>query len=86
MDLLEKKLIAIYNTTDRDFGYNLEDGGHRNKHHSEETKRKISNSIKGKKHPFFGTHRSESTRKKISESHTGLSVSEETKRKMSKSH
>lgn len=86
MDTLEVKLIAKYKTTKRDFGYNLDSGGHANKRHSQETKQKISNSIKGDKHPFFGTHRSETTRKKLSEYHTGLLASEETKQKMSESH
>lgn len=86
MDSLERELIAKYNTTDREYGYNLDNGGHLGKHRSEETKRKISESIKGENHPFFGTHRSEETKQKLREYHTGLSLSEETKRKMSESH
>lgn len=54
---IEQKLILLFNTTDPDFGYNLELGGN-NKCHSEETKEKISNSLKGKfvgeKNPMFG--------------------------------
>lgn len=57
-------------------GYNLNTGG-KNKRHSEETKKKISESNKGKKV-------SEETRKKLSESHKGHKVSEETKKKLSK--
>ena len=45
--------------------------------HSEKTKRKISESMKGKKHSL-------ETRKKISESRKGFKHSEETKRKLSK--
>lgn len=43
----EKELIAKYNTTDMNFGYNLEYGGI-NGFHSDETKAKISKSNKGK--------------------------------------
>lgn len=83
MDLLEKDLIAQYNTTNRDYGYNLEDGVHIGKHHSESTKMKISESVKGEKHPFFGTHRSEVTKQKLRDFRTGTHLSEETKQKIS---
>lgn len=86
MDLLERRLIAQYNTTDRNFGYNLDDGGHKNKHHSEETKKKISESIKGENHPFFGTHRSEATKKKLSDFRTGSAMPIETRQKISESN
>jgi|WetSurSiteA1Bulk_404760.scaffolds.fasta_scaffold11826_2 group I intron endonuclease len=46
------------------------------KHHSEETKRKISEINKGRKH-------SEETKKKMSESHKGKKLSEETIKKLS---
>lgn len=41
------------------------------KHHSEESKKKISNSLKGEKNPNFGKHRSEDTKLKISNSQKG---------------
>ena len=43
---LEQKYIALYNSTDENFGYNIQTGG-KNYNHSEETKRKIgkANSI-----------------------------------------
>lgn len=59
-------------------GYNLDSGGSKNKHHSEETKQKISKAHKGKR-------LSEEHKKKISEVQIGKFLSEETKRKMSKS-
>lgn len=40
---LEKQLIKQYNSTDDNYGYNITTGG-KNFHHSEETKRKISES------------------------------------------
>jgi hypothetical protein len=48
-------------------------------HHTEETKKKISDSKKGKP-------RSEETKRKMSEARKGKHYSEETKRKMSESH
>ena len=51
--------------------------------HSEEHNKKISEKVKGKNHPLYGTHRSEETKRKISESENGKKCSEETKRKMS---
>jgi hypothetical protein len=63
------------------------------KHHYEETKRKISESLIGKilskktkmkmSEVHQGRHRSEETRKKISKSHKGMKSSKETKKKMS---
>ena len=60
------------------------------KNMSEETCRKISESIKGEKHPIYGKHISEEHRRKISESLKGKSTwnkgkhhSEETRRKIS---
>lgn len=50
--------------------------------HSEETKRKISDKMKGENHPFYGKHHSLETRKKISESHTGKQIPEEEKERL----
>jgi len=51
-NLKEEQLIAYYNTTNDNFGYNIKKGG-QNKNHSEETKRKIGQankiSLKGNK-------------------------------------
>ena len=53
----EQQLIKLFNTTNSNYGYNLELGGD-NKSHSELTKQKISNSLKGKfvgeKNPMYG--------------------------------
>lgn len=63
------------------------------KHHSEETCRKISDSMKGEKNPFYGKTHSEETRRKMSEVkkgkntwNKGMPASIETRYKMSKSH
>ena len=54
-------------------------------HLSEETRNKISESMKGNNNPLYGKHRSEETRKKISESMKGSHHSEETRKKLSES-
>lgn len=56
---------------------------------TEETKKKISESLKGEKNGFYGKHHTEEAKKKISDSHKnkkgyllGKKLSEETKRKI----
>jgi len=59
------------------------------KHHSEETRKRISeNQIgvqAGEKHPLFGKNHSEETKAKISKAHKGKTHSQESKNKMSES-
>ena len=55
------------------------------KHHSEESRKKMSESKKGEKCYIFGKHLSEETRKKMSESKKGKHPSEEARKKMSES-
>ena len=45
--------------------------GMNGKHHSEETRKKMSESNKGENNPMFGKHHSAETRKKMSEAHKG---------------
>lgn len=56
-NIKEQLLIQLFDTINPNFGYNLEIGGG-NKTHSEETKQKISNSLKGmfagEKNPMYG--------------------------------
>ena len=56
------------------------------KHHSEETRKKISEAFKGENNPMFGKHLSEETKQKMSESMKGKYFSEETKRKISEAN
>ena len=63
------------------------------KHHSDETRRKMSESLKGEKNPFYGKHHSEETRRKMSEAkkgkntwNKGMTASIATRRKLSESH
>ena len=76
--LMEQCLIVLYDAFNKEFGYNLTLGGEGvlGYIHSEETKKKISESHKGENH-------SEETKKKMSELHNGKNHSEETKKKMS---
>lgn len=57
LDMYETKLIQHYKTTNNLYGYNKDSGGKKNKKHSEETKQKMSNSVKGEKNPNFGNHK-----------------------------
>lgn len=88
---LEIKLIAEYNSTNENFGYNKANGGSSNGKHTEETKRIISEKAKERlkspeNNPLYGKHHSESTRRKISEKAIGRKVSEEAKKKLSKAN
>ena len=81
LDIQEINYIKEYNSTNQEYGYNIESGGSLNKIVSEETKRKISEANKGR-------IVSEETRRKMSEAqkgHKGIKHSEETKRKISES-
>ena len=84
---LEIELIKVWDTTNRDKGYNIVEGGNAfdglqgelnpnyGRTHSEETRRKISESRIGKyfgeENPFYGRTHSEETRRKISEKAMG---------------
>ena len=77
---LEKELIKEYNTQDREFGYNILEGGSAPSI-PEEVRKKMSESMKGNKN---GCHPcSEETKKKISEAEKGIKFSEERKRHIS---
>ena len=62
-DHMERLLIALFNTTNQDFGYNIFDGG-KNSLHTEETKQKM-------REAKLGTVLTEEHKKKISESNKG---------------
>ena len=75
LNMYEEYYIFELMTFDHRVGYNKNYGGDSGRP-TEETKRKMSESLKGK-------HRSEETKRKISETSKGKQLSEETKRKMS---
>ena len=56
------------------------------KHHSAETRKKMSESRKGEKCYIFGKNHSDETRQKMSESHKGKHHSEDTRKKMSEAN
>ena len=91
-DLDKKEIFYInsYNSTDRNFGYNLEGGGDKNKRVGDETRRRMSENhadFSSGKHPFFGKHHSDDAKKRISEFMStrdlGKHHSSETKMKIS---
>lgn len=87
--LAEEIFITYWNLTQKDKGYNINNGGLSNYEISDETRRKMSEAHKGKRH-------SDSTKEKISKNHADVSGinhplygthrSEETKRKLSKAN
>lgn len=88
-----KKEKILYNMTDGGegiIGYKHTDGSkekmsRKGSKHSEETKKIMSQKMKGKKN-CLGFKHSEESRKKYSEAHKGHKVSEETKIKLSRSN
>ena len=76
--LLEQMYIALYNTTNRKYGYNNSLGGEHGLD-SEQTKKKKSESHKG-------IQLTEETKRKISEANKGHEVTEETKKKISEAN
>lgn len=68
---LEKEWIALYDATNKKFGYNLQLGGSSGLH-GEETKKKFSNIAKERfkeptNHPMYGRHHTKESIEKISE-------------------
>lgn len=74
----EIELIDYYNSSDSNYGYNIENGGNIAGSVSEDTKRKISESLKGR-------HLSEEHKRKIRESNIGQKRSKETRENIGKS-
>lgn len=74
LDELEKYYIALFNTTSREFGYNLSSGGsdgllgHKK---SEETRRRMSIAQSGENHPMWGKKHSPETIQGYKKNRTG---------------
>lgn len=87
----EIESIAFYNSTNPNNGYNITLGGESGNgyHHTDDTKKRISSSEKGRVSPMKGRKHSEETKNKISKSNKGVVrrkgfvLSDETKLKIS---
>ena len=66
---VEEMFIWLFNSTND--GYNTSTYGGTSYKKTDETRRKISESMTGEKHPMFGKHFSEDTKRKMSEAHKG---------------
>ena len=86
LDYWEIFLIQIYRATDKRYGYNSDFGGNANKVCSEEHKRKISESNKGKKFTKEHKEKLSFAKKGKTSSFKGKKMSEESRRKLSLSH
>lgn len=101
LDMKETYYIDLYGCMNNKYGYNLETGGNQNKHPSEESRRKMSESHiglqAGENSPMWGKPMSDEVKKKISEAKIGkyagenhplygTHLSEETKQKIRDSH
>lgn len=76
----EKNLIAEYKANEQEYGYNIANGGSV-KSVSEQTKRKISESVKRsyvkERHHNYGKHYSDEFKKKLSDAHKGKMCGED---------
>lgn len=83
----EKELIAKWNLKDRNFGYNMTDGGEGTCGYkpTEEQLRKMSERFKGENHPFYGKKMPKEFCLAISRGRKGIKFSEEHKENLRKS-
>ena len=87
----EYDLSVFLNVVESNDWYNLEYGGSgcSGYHHTDETKKHLSEVLSGENHPWYGKHHSEESKQKMSEKHKGIepankgkSATEETKQKL----
>ena len=64
---IEVELIREWDTTNREYGYNITKGGDSNPMDNEESRRKLSETMTGENNPNYGKTFIEETRKKMSE-------------------
>lgn len=80
----EKYWINHYKSFDPQYGYNKTFGGD-GIIPTKQTRKKISDAIKGENNPFYGKNHSEEQKKKWSQMRKGVKPSDESRKKMSKS-
>ena len=97
LDWMEKFYIQYYDTK-APKGYNLTEGGEGmfGYRHNEETRKKLSKALKGKKQslewiekrtrPNIGKKRTEETKRKMREARKGFKPTDKTKKRLSESH
>lgn len=82
----EIELIGFYKSNQKEYGYNIENGGNCIGTHSKETLKKMSANRKGKccgkENSFYGKHHSEETKKNLSELAKKRKHAKETKNKI----
>ena len=81
----ETELISYYKSNQKEYGYNVDNGGNSIGSHSEATRQKFSKNMIGDTRNRGRIHTEESKRH-MSEAHIGIKLSEETKRKLSEFH
>lgn len=69
LDRLEIEYIKKYNSNNREFGYNIDNGGNDVGKLSIETKEKLREMNSGKKNPFYGKKHTDEVKRKIKEHH-----------------
>ena len=91
LNKVEYDLSVFLNVVENQDWYNLEYGGNgcSGYHHTEETKKYLSEIFSGENHPWYGRHHSKESKRKMSESHKGTEpankgkqATEETKQKL----
>ena len=90
LDIKEKCWISIYNCTNKNYGYNISDGGSNGNNFKGKTDEemkiiceKISKANSGENNYMYGKHHSEKTKEKLRLLNIGKTASDETKKKMS---
>ena len=92
LDAKEEYYISLYDTLNKNYGYNLISGVGVNRTVSEETreklrqankKRKTFPNMRGENSPLFGRRLSDETKEKIRLARTGTKASEQTRQKLS---
>lgn len=87
-DCKEKELIKYYNSSNREYGYNIALGGNSSDSISESTRKKMREhhaDISGENNPMYNKRHKPETIKRMSEIKKGKVYSLETRRKMSES-